>query len=102
MTLHAHKEGVGFSIELTALPLDGRLVALLPTRTTTARNSRTIQLLLGPSEGPLFVEWIAAMYYLCSLTHSQWVARFVFWRVKKAAFRGRWPTAFRSLNVHIV
>jgi hypothetical protein len=36
-----HKEGIGFSIELKAFPLDGRLVALPPdTDDGTSRNGK--------------------------------------------------------------
>ena len=36
-----HKEGLGFSIELKAFPLDGRLVALPPdTDDSNSRNSK--------------------------------------------------------------
>jgi hypothetical protein len=36
-----HKEGIGFSIELKAIPLDGRLVALPPdTDDSNSRNGK--------------------------------------------------------------
>ncbi len=35
-----HKEGLGFSIELKAFPLDGRLVALPPDTDDSNRNGK--------------------------------------------------------------
>jgi len=35
-----HKEGLGFSIELKALPVDGRLVVLPPDPADDARNNK--------------------------------------------------------------
>jgi hypothetical protein len=35
-----HKEGIGFSIELKAFPLDGRLVALPPDTDDNSRNGK--------------------------------------------------------------
>jgi hypothetical protein len=40
-TLHSHKEGIGFNIELKAFPIDGRLVALPPdTDDGNGRNGK--------------------------------------------------------------
>ena len=48
-----HKEGIGFSIELKAFPVDGRLVALPPdTDDSNSRNGKQALSPSGPSGAP--------------------------------------------------
>jgi hypothetical protein len=51
-----HKEGIGFSIELKAFPIDGRLVSYhpIPTTAAAATASSTTVASLGPLGAPFF------------------------------------------------
>jgi hypothetical protein len=58
-----HKDGIGFSIELKAFPIDGRLVVLPPADDDNQSNQEAISpTSSGPLSGPLF-------FALCFITH---------------------------------